>query len=1190
MVILTGLGLARGQAAAVPGYEVYQLNHKPAAEIQKVLADLLRKQAPQSDLLVDAGTNRLLVRGPVEAQTIARQLIDSLDRPSAAAASSAPPSAATSGKFVGLKSTRVERVESTLREVLGAKLKAREGPQPHLAHYWIMGAAGPVGEIVVDRQRNGLGLFGSEPLTRQLAQLAAALETAALEPQRSVRIVPIRNADPAKIRQAYEAYRTGYRGSERSPAGGKAGNSAGSSSPDRGRAPAATDQGRVIPHGGVRQVAYLFQAEGVGGGPEGSAPSNAEPRTMDEQMRDVGVDVEIETLPDLDVIIVRGRERDVDEVTRLIEEIERLSALAEPMIEVYPLKHVGGQRLVALVEEVEERLIGSRQGWVSVTPLVKPNALLLIGWGEAVRAVKELISKLDRPVEAATQSRIFRLQHSAASQVAATIQSFFGTRQGMGPEVSVTPDPRTNSILVYASPRDMEEVGLLVSRLDTDQSRAVTHGRIFKVNNALATDLAATLQGAIDAARGRTAADKSTALELLTVDAAGQRLLRSGLLDDVTIMPDPHTNTLFISGPVASMELIAALINELDTPAAVAQIKVFRIINSDANALALMLRTLLPTSTPGGLAPQLAGAENETALVPVRFAVEPRTNTIIATGSAGDLAIIEALLLRLDAEEQTLRINKVYRLKNSPAEYVATSINDFLLRERQVQAAAPGFLSPFQQLETEAIVVAEPVSNALIISATPRFFEEIEQLVEELDAEPPQVVIQVLIAEVALTDDEEFGVELGLQDSLLFDRSVVLANQLVPGFNFNNQPLGNSGTNQSLATAGQAAGQALSHFAVGRTNSDFGYGGLVLSASSESVSVLIRALKQSGRLDILSRPQIMTLDNQPAFIQVGKRVPRVTGSTITTRGQVNNIVLENVGLILGVTPRISPEGLVVMEIDAEKSDLSRTEQIAVAVTEGQPIFSPVINLATAQTTVSAADGHTVVLGGLISKNTSTLRRRVPFLSDVPVLGALFRYDTEQTTRAELLILLTPHVVRSSEDADRIKRIEAARIDWSLADVYDIQGPIGLESEAVIYPDTNPRGVIPGPEKPDVDLDKIMPLDDMPIPAPLPNDGQSARPSQSNAIGRAEVPPQPQRTASRPAAASPEIPPATTPPDAAEPATDGVRVRFHPLPAEPVPTTLDAAGPQSIRPAAHYLDGRTVLPPYPATVPDFYQQP
>jgi hypothetical protein len=323
-----------------------------------------------------------------------------------------------------------------------------------------------------------------------------------------------------------------------------------------------------------------------------------------------------------------------------------------------------------------------------------------------------------------------------------------------------------------------------------------------------------------------------------------------------------------------------------------------------------------------------------------------------------------------------------------------------------------------------------------------------------------------------------------------------------PGFLFNNGgALGNSGAQSSVQDSHQIGGQGLSYFSLGRSNNDLGYGGLVLSASSESVSVLIRALQHSRTLRVLGRPQIMTLDNQPAFIQVGQRVPRITGTRFDRGTQFNSVELENTGLILGVTPRISPEGMVVMEIDAENSSLDFEAGVVVSFgPAGEPIESPAINVAVAQTTVSASSGETIVLGGLITTRKDSVRRRVPYLSDVPVLGHLFRYDSGDAVRAELLIILTPHVVMNGEDLDRIKQAEAARMNWCLSDVHEVHGPTGLYEDAdtywrgrgeVIYPDTNPHGLTPGEFQP-----REVPLEDLELTPrmeeiPAPTDGSES---------------------------------------------------------------------------------------------------
>ena len=146
-----------------------------------------------------------------------------------------------------------------------------------------------------------------------------------------------------------------------------------------------------------------------------------------------------------------------------------------------------------------------------------------------------------------------------------------------------------------------------------------------------------------------------------------------------------------------------------------------------------------------------------------------------------------------------------------------------------------------------------------------------------------------------------------------------------PGFIFNNlPPLGNSGSEAVLVAQQRGRTQGLSNFAVGRSNNELGFGGLVLSASSESVSFLLRALERKPAAGRARRPQVTTLDNQPAFIQVGQRVPRITQRDVTDRWRRranSRCTSKNVGLILLVTPRISPDGLVVMDIDAERSEV-----------------------------------------------------------------------------------------------------------------------------------------------------------------------------------------------------------------------------------------------------------------------------
>lgn len=1049
---------------------------------------------------------------------------------------------------VQLSRLRPEQLETELTNLWGDRLSPLAKTNDEYSSYLLRLAGDARLEVHANRRTGQVVLRGPAVAQDMAARLIRALDTPTQTAQGATRVLPVRTTPPEQLHQAVAAFSLLDKPAVARPDG------AGTQKNE----PSATVHS--LPRGGIGLVSQVFQpkrdegaiqlaqqpADAAQPAQPGDAPlqppavPGAEPPPEEGDGGLLGP-VQIEFLEGLDAIIVRGNQKDVERVMKIIEEIERLSVETVPVIEVYQLQHVGSEALATIIRELYDQVLSPRSGSVSITALVKPNALLLVGRAESVKVVTDLVKRLDQAVGPETQFEVFRLKHASAATAQQTVADFYTNRTGLGPKIIATADVRSNSLIVQASPRDLLEVSALLKRIDTATSASVNELRVFSLQYTQATEIQPILEGAIGrAAEGgagsgaggpsilfpgaqgqpgqggqggqagqRTGAaapsQRSSMLRFLTVDAKGQRRFSSGILTDVRVTANARGNTLLVSAPADSLDLIAALIAQLDhPPATISQIKVFTIVNGDAQSLIDLLETLFgqPPTQRGGAggfgaqALQQLQASSESSLVPVRFSVDQRTNSIIASGSAGDLNVVEAILLRLDESDIRQRKTKVYRLKNAPALDVSNAVNEYLRSERTVQQTQPGLLSPFQQIEREVIVVPELVSNSLIVSATPRFYEEITKLVEELDKRPPMVMIQVLIGEVTLNSTDEFGVELGLQDSILFDRSLlgglvtvtnsgqqqvagggtittttqsIVGATNTPGFAFNSTNIGNSGSDASLANAGRVGAQGLSNFSVGRINNELGFGGLVLSAGSESVNVLLRALQECRRLEVLSRPQVMTLDNQSAYIQVGQTVPRINGTTTNQTGQLINTLNDvAVGLVLGVTPRISPDGLVVMEIDAERSRVGpEAEGIPVSVApNGDVLRSPRIDRILAQTTVSAVSGQTVVLGGLITKEKTDIHRRAPILSSIPVLGHLFRYDQIATRRTELLIIMTPHVVRNEEDATKIRQVEAARMSWCLADVEKIHGEMGLRTRGdewydaetnVIYPDMSPTG-------------------------------------------------------------------------------------------------------------------------------------
>lgn len=409
-----------------------------------------------------------------------------------------------------------------------------------------------------------------------------------------------------------------------------------------------------------------------------------------------------------------------------------------------------------------------------------------------------------------------------------------------------------------------------------------------------------------------------------------------------------------------------------------------------------------------------------------------------------------------------------FRLRNAPAEEAAAAINGVLLSGMGGPvgpAIVPAGGAPPPAMAGPQVVVPEKVTNRLFARGTSEELGVIQRLICEIDAPPPQVFIQALLVEVQLGNTDEFGVEIGMQDSVLFQRSVIdniltvtetvtspngtqTSNQRIvsqtanPGFNFNNQPLGNNIT-ASPSTVGT---QGLSNLGVGRINGDLGFGGLVLSAGSESISVLLRALSAKHHIDVLSRPQIRTLDNHEAVIQIGQQVPVVDGVAITGVGSANPIIRQDqAGIILRVMPRIGPDGLVLMDVNAEKSAFQLAPGTGVPIftdaTNGNVIEAPVKDVTSAQTAVGARTGQTIVLGGMITRDNATVENKVPYLGDIPILGHLFRYDRQQSVRKELLIFLTPHILEGAEHEAKLKLDESNKIAMPWHDVTEIHGPI-----------------------------------------------------------------------------------------------------------------------------------------------------
>jgi general secretion pathway protein D len=324
--------------------------------------------------------------------------------------------------------------------------------------------------------------------------------------------------------------------------------------------------------------------------------------------------------------------------------------------------------------------------------------------------------------------------------------------------------------------------------------------------------------------------------------------------------------------------------------------------------------------------------------------------------------------------------------------------------------------------EQEVRLVEDEITNSLVILATPRDYQTIRQVLVDLDIVPRQVLIEVMIAEISLNEAEDFGVN---QELLANDTS-------------SNTDSGTAATEDSGGTFFDVFGEEV------RLIGNLGSAGLsgTVSHFRDGVEVyrsVISSRRSQGRIKVLSRPHIMTSDNQEARILIGQEVPIITSQSdtdVVAGGQsrfLQNVQYRDTGVIIRVLPQVNSEGLVNLEIANEVSEIDTSTDDATS-----EISSPTFRTREAETTVVVSSGETIVIGGIISETSNENRSGVPYLMNVPVVGRLFRSSSEDLRRTELIVLITPFVVRDREEAKSVTEEFKRRVDNVLRELEGAQ--------------------------------------------------------------------------------------------------------------------------------------------------------
>ena len=412
---------------------------------------------------------------------------------------------------------------------------------------------------------------------------------------------------------------------------------------------------------------------------------------------------------------------------------------------------------------------------------------------------------------------------------------------------------------------------------------------------------------------------------------------------------------------------------------------------------------------------------------------------------------------------------------------------------------APG--APTAKPEEQLRIVADPATNSLIVYGTAQEFQNIKNILKELDAVPRQVLLDVLVFEITLDNTERLGVDYEIKSG--------------------NTPF----LGRTLPSKGSVLTGLLSLFgnadSAGRTQP---IGGMTGVFGGNTVRALVNALMSDSRAKILSAPSVLASDNRPARIQVGSQQPVANGSlstpiTTATAGAATSfatsttIQYQNTGRIVTIIPQVNSQGLVNLQCLVEVSAINTT--VAGTVTLGTAGSFPSFDIRQAETTAVVQDGDSLAIGGIIAENKNETRQGIPYLMNIPVLGQLFRTNTDETVRTELIFLITPHVIRNRSEGTtvteefksklsllrnelermRLNReldLEKMKRDWQQQQLQQQQQP------AAPVPPTEPPSPAPSPSSsPAPSAPSVTPLRNINVvPGELPWTGPSQDPQAS----------------------------------------------------------------------------------------------
>ncbi len=570
--------------------------------------------------------------------------------------------------------------------------------------------------------------------------------------------------------------------------------------------------------------------------------------------------------------------------------------------------------------------------------------------------------------------------------------------RGGGSLVRASSDDFSNSVIVNAPSREHQQVEQIIRQIDRETD-APLQPRVYRLNFALADEVAPAVQNVLvaNAPKGRGGVSQQN----VPFEQRIQQAFRFGSSTAAfgTVVADARTNSLIISATEDNHKIVGEVIKELDMEVKVeASAFVVPLNNARADDLAGLLNQAFGQRTAAG---QNRNRQAATRSPQQRTQGNNRMGNQGGGGGGGgnqrgglggdsplgaDNSGIDGDNLALDLEDPEAAYGELLTS-------ISVMQGGFLFpggQQRQPSTSqatgrdVQGRVVNTRDLTNQITVIPDQNTNSLIVVTSPDNVDLIRRILEQLDRIPEQVLIETIIVEATLDSSTKFGIEWKYTQS---------------------NPFGKTGS-------------AISETGFGVRNTQQPPEGFRYTLTAGNFEAFLNALEKDTKFQVLSTPRIFTSNNAEAQINISQRVPYVLSTREDPNGNLTfTYAFQDVGIILTVTPRITSNGYVTMDIEQTANDL-----------QGFTDFNaPIVNQRQADTTVSVRDGETVVLGGIIRNTVTSTVKRVPLLGRIPILGELFKSTDRSNVKTELLVFLTPRVVRDPAEAKRLREQQESQL-------------------------------------------------------------------------------------------------------------------------------------------------------------------